>query len=286
MSNYERIAALIRHLEVNRLEQPSLRDLADVAGLSPYHLQRLFSQWVGLSPKSFLQQLTLHDAKSRLLSGQSVLQAALDAGLSGPGRLHDLCITLEAASPGEIKSGGDGWSIRAGFADSVLGHCLVAEGPRGICHLSFLPAADTLVGESLIRDDWPRARIRWDDEIATRVVAQALGGASTQPGGERVRLRCFVRGTDFQVRVWRALLQIPYGRLASYGQVAAAIGAPRAGRAVGSAVGRNAIGVLIPCHRVIRETGVITQYRWGAHRKRALIALESSEATPRWSSSA
>jgi AraC family transcriptional regulator of adaptative response/methylated-DNA-[protein]-cysteine methyltransferase len=273
MNEYERIARVIRHLEAFHAEQPDLATLANVAGMSPFHFHRLFSVWAGITPKDFLQCLTLAHAKDLLQKGASVLDAALTAGLSGPGRLHDLCVTLEAATPGEVKSGGAGWTLRAGFADSPFGRCLIGEGPRGLCHLSFLDD-DGAAALATLHAHWPKARLQCDDAVAetlASVIFEPPGGRPARPA-----LRACVKGSVFQVRVWQALLQVPPGTLVSYGCLAAALGNPAAARAVGSAVGHNPLAWLIPCHRVIRETGVIGGYRWGAVRKRAMVAWESA----------
>ncbi|QKT03469.1 methylated-DNA--[protein]-cysteine S-methyltransferase [Ectothiorhodospiraceae bacterium 2226] len=275
MSDYDRIACAIRYLEAQRRAQPDLAALAAHVGLSPYHLHRLFRAWAGITPKDFLQCLTLEHAKGLLHAGASVLDAALDAGLSGPGRLHDACVALEAASPGEVKSGGAGWTLHAGVADTPFGPCLIAEGPRGVCHLGFLDAARSAsVADELtqLQAAWPAARLRRDDAGAARVARRIF--VRTPQGAPP--LRALVRGTDFQVRVWRALLRVPPGAAVSYGRLAAALGRPGAGRAVGAAVGRNPLAYLIPCHRVIRETGVIGDYRWDATRKRAMLAWEAA----------
>ncbi|MCG8653061.1 MAG: methylated-DNA--[protein]-cysteine S-methyltransferase [Pirellulales bacterium] len=275
MSDYERIATIIRYLDDHHDQQPALSELAALVGLSRYHFQRLFTRWAGVSPKTFLQCVTFQNARQRLLDGQSVLDAALETGLSGPSRLHDLCVTLEAASPGEIKAGGRGWTIEAGFAQSPFGWCLLAQSPRGICQLSFVDQPDQPRAANQIGARWPQARIRWCDDVADQVVRSAFPTCDEAddnhgPG----HLSCYVSGTPFQVRVWRALLEIPTAGLTTYGKIARSIGSPQASRAVGKAVGSNPIGVLIPCHRVIRETGVIGAYRWGNVRKRALIARE------------
>jgi AraC family transcriptional regulator of adaptative response/methylated-DNA-[protein]-cysteine methyltransferase len=273
MNDYERIARVIRFLDEHHAEQPDLTALAEHAGLSPFHFHRLFSKWAGVTPKDFLQCLTLARVKESLQAGESILDAALDAGLSGPGRAHDLCVTLEAASPGEMKSGGAGWTITAGFAETPFGTCLVAESPRGICHLAFVETGNENAAWRELQENWPNARLRRDNSAATKIAALIfiLSIRCSRPA-----LRAFVRGTPFQLRVWRALVQIPSGQLTTYGRLAIALNHPAAARAVGSAVGANSLAYLIPCHRVIRETGVIGEYRWGKIRKRALLTWESA----------
>jgi AraC family transcriptional regulator, regulatory protein of adaptative response / methylated-DNA-[protein]-cysteine methyltransferase len=278
MDAYQRIAGVIRYLGDHHVEQPDLAALAARVDLSPFHFHRLFSSWAGVTPKDFLQCLTLAHVKQKLRDGQSVLDAALDAGLSGPGRLHDLCLNLEAASPGELKSGGAGWTLQSGFAGSPFGDCLVATSPRGVCHLSFVET-DRDKAWAALRRAWPRAQFSRDDEIA----ASLIHGIFTTPCNRRSRppLRAYVTGTAFQVRVWRALLQLRPGQVITYGRLAAAVNCPAGGRAVGTAVSRNPLAYLIPCHRVIRETGVTGEYRWGCTRKKALIAWESARALNR-----
>jgi AraC family transcriptional regulator, regulatory protein of adaptative response / methylated-DNA-[protein]-cysteine methyltransferase len=273
MNDYKRIAGIIRYLDECHTEQPGLAELAERAGLSEFHFHRLFSRWAGITPKDFLQCLTLSHVKRMLREGQSVLHAALDAGLSGPGRLHDLCVNLEAASPGELKLGGADWTIRACFTESPFGACLVGESHRGICHLSFVDSVSRPAGEAAIGQDWPLARIQWDDSVSELVAPlfQRPGNSNSRP-----TLRAFVRGTAFQVRVWRALLAVPSGALVSYGELAASIGNRNAARAVGTALGQNPLAWLIPCHRVIRDTAALGNYRWGLTRKRTMIAWESS----------
>jgi AraC family transcriptional regulator of adaptative response/methylated-DNA-[protein]-cysteine methyltransferase len=270
MNDYERVARVIRYLDEHRAAQPRLSTLAQVAGVSPFHFHRLFTAWAGTTPKQFLQCLTFEHARALLRDGENILDSAFEAGLSGPGRLHDLCVNLQAASPGEIKSGGAGWTIEAGFGASPFGRCLAAQGPRGICHLSFVDG-DPKAAWNEMTTLWPNARWNRDDAGARAALKQIF----TRPGQAGAKgLTAYVKGTEFQVRVWRALLRIPSGQLTTYGRVASAIGQPTAARAVGSAVGSNNIAWLIPCHRVIRETAVLGDYRWGAWRKRAMVARE------------
>ncbi len=271
MNNYERVARIIRYLDASHTSRPDLATLAQYAGVSRYHFHRLFSAWAAVTPKDFLQCLTLSHAKALLAQGASVLDVALTAaGLSGPGRLHDLCVSLEAASPGELKSGGEGWTIAAGYTDSPFGRCLIGEGPRGICHLAFIESQQEAPEWATLQRNWPNAALYRNDNRA----AQLAGRIFERPAhtGTRPALRAYVSGTAFQLRVWRALLQVRPGTLISYGGLAAALGKPAAARAVGTAVGQNPLAYLVPCHRVIRQTGVIGDYRWGAVRKRAMLA--------------
>jgi AraC family transcriptional regulator of adaptative response/methylated-DNA-[protein]-cysteine methyltransferase len=273
MNDYERIARVIRYLDECHADQPNLATLARHIGLSQHHFHRLFTSWAGVTPKDFLQCLTLTRAREMLRQGKSILNTALDAGLSSPSRLHDLCVSLEAASPGEVKSGGEGWTITFGFVDSPFGKCLIGESHRGICHLSFVESSDKIALDTL-KSQWPQARLQQNNTVANQLANRIFNRATV--GNSPAPLRAFVRGTPFQVRVWRALIQVQSGTLVSYGGLAAALNQPTAARAVGSAVGQNPLAYLIPCHRVIRETGVIGDYRWGQVRKRAMLAWENS----------
>jgi AraC family transcriptional regulator, regulatory protein of adaptative response / methylated-DNA-[protein]-cysteine methyltransferase len=273
MNDYERIARIIRYLDECHADQPNLATLARHVGLSQHHFHRLFTSWAGITPKDFLQCLTLSHAREMLRQGKSILDAALDAGLSSPGRLHDLCVSLEAASPGEVKSGGEGWTITFGFVDSPFGKCLIGESHRGVCHLSFVESSDKIALGAL-KAQWPQARLRQNNANANQITNRIFNRTTAK--NPSVPLRAFVRGTPFQVRVWRALMQVQSGTLVSYGGLAAALNQPTAARAVGSAVGQNPLAYLIPCHRVIRETGVIGNYRWGQVRKRAMLVWENS----------
>ena len=273
MNDYERVANVIRFLDRHHTEQPDLTVLARAAGLSPFHFHRLFSTWAGVTPKDFLQCLTVEHAKQLLREGDNVLDAAINAGLSGPGRLHDLCVTLEAASPGEMRSGGAGIQIDYGFAQTPFGEVLIGETKRGICHLSFADQNRT-AGRDVLASQWPNAKLHRSDAriavLAAEIFSYNRTGPSTRP------LRAFVRGTEFQLRVWRALLRVPSGSLTTYGRLAEAIGQSQAARAVGSAVGANPIAFIIPCHRVIRETGALGHYHWDPIRKRAIVGWELS----------
>jgi AraC family transcriptional regulator, regulatory protein of adaptative response / methylated-DNA-[protein]-cysteine methyltransferase len=274
MNDYERIAASIRYLDAHRAEQPDLATLASQVGLSASHFHRMFSAWAGATPKDFLQCLTLSHARELLRLGINVLDASLESGLSGPGRLHDLCVSLEAATPGEIKAKGAGMTILVGVAESPFGHCLIGETSRGICHLSFFDDGGREAAIAELRADWPLATLKSDD-LHISNLASGIFATPTKASSWKL----FVRGTPFQLRVWRALLDVRPGTLVSYGKLADAAGNPNASRATGTAVGSNAISFLIPCHRVIRETGIPGHYRWGAVRKRAILAWEAGRAS-------
>jgi AraC family transcriptional regulator of adaptative response/methylated-DNA-[protein]-cysteine methyltransferase len=268
-----RIANAIGYVAEHYQEQPSLEEMADAANLSPFHFQRVFKRWAGVSPKRFLQYVTLAHAKRLLVEDASVLDAALDTGLSGPSRLHDLFVTCEAMTPGEFKALGDRLAIRWGLHDGPLGRVLLGATERGICWLSFVTEGDAAAIEAFERE-WQGATLVRDQATTADYVRRGFDLA------ERARepLPLLLRGTNFQIKVWEALLRIPFGHVVSYQAIAQAVGQPRAVRAVGAAVGRNNISWLIPCHRVILSTGVIYNYRWGAAQKRRLLTLEGALA--------
>lgn len=271
---YAVVAAAIRYLDAHRGEQPSLADIARHVGLSEFHLQRLFSAWVGVSPKQYLQFLTKESAKQRLRSGP-VLDAALATGLSGSGRLHDLMVNCEGMTPGEYRQGGKGVTIRYGVHDSPFGHCLLASTERGICKLAFFDdETQRATLEQELHDEWPAASIVRDDDATEKLLPQVFprNGPRSKP------LKLLLHGSAFQLKVWEALLAIPEGEIRSYQGVADDIGMPTATRAVASAIARNHIGYLVPCHRVIRAGGEFSNYRWGGTRKKAMIAWEASVA--------
>jgi AraC family transcriptional regulator, regulatory protein of adaptative response / methylated-DNA-[protein]-cysteine methyltransferase len=274
MNDYQRVANVIRYLDRHHTEQPGLTELARGARLSPFHFHRLFSTWAGVTPKDFLQCLTLEHVKVLLREGDSVLDAALNAGLSGPGRLHDLCVTLDAASPGEVKSGGAGMEIKYGFSETPFGQALIGETARGICYLAFVDGQGRNGARDLLASHWPNAKLHRADSRAEKLSGEIFARALQDQSHRRPR--AFVCGTPFQLRVWRALLRVPAGSLTTYGRLSAAINQPHAARAVGNAVGANPVAFVIPCHRVIRETGVLGNYRWDPMRKRAIIGWEAS----------
>jgi len=270
---YRSVERAIEYLRDHVREQPRLADVAARVGLSEFHFQRQFSEWAGISPKRFLQYLTKEYAKEALRRCEGVLEAAYDAGLSGPGRLHDLLVTSEAVTPGEHRSLGEGVAIAYGFHATPFGECLIANTARGICRLAFVGSGGHGAEIEELKRIWPRAHLQRDQAATGKLAAPIF-----DPSNRAKPLHLWVRGSNFQIKVWEALLRIAPGELASYEQVARAIGTPRASRAVGAAVGANPVAVLIPCHRVIRKAGDPGDYRWGLTRKRALIAREAAAA--------
>jgi AraC family transcriptional regulator of adaptative response/methylated-DNA-[protein]-cysteine methyltransferase len=265
---YAAVARAIAFIRANSARQPALTEIAAAAKLSEYHLQRLFSAWAGLSPKRFLQYLTKEHALTALRASAGMLDAALGAGLSGPGRLHDLMVSCEAMTPGEIRALGAGVELRHGFAATPLGEALFGWTPRGLCHLAFCDDYHAAPLD-VLRKDWPAAAFVRDDAAAVLLAARVFPATPT-PG----KLHLLLRGTNFQIKVWEALLKIPPATLISYGDLAARVDRPQAARAVGSAVAANRIAYLIPCHRVIRGDGDSSNYRWGVERKLALRTWE------------
>ena len=267
---FARIAAAIEFLYDHHREQPDLAAVAAHVHISPQHLQRQFQQWAGISPKKMLQHISIENAKRILHAQGSVQDAALDSGLSGTGRLHDLFVAIEGMTPGEYKNGGAGLQIDWQLVASPYGSVLVANTAKGICFLSF--ADDPAAESARLRALFPNAELR---NAATPMQAQALS-ALQQPPQQPIALH--IKGTPFQLKVWQALLNIPCGQLADYGTLARRIGHPNACRAVGTAVGSNPVAVLIPCHRVIRQTGMLGGYRWHRGRKIALLGKELEQA--------
>jgi AraC family transcriptional regulator of adaptative response/methylated-DNA-[protein]-cysteine methyltransferase len=272
-SDYRRIAEAIRFLEANYRQHPSLDEVADSVHLSKYHFQRLFKRWAGISPTRFMQFLTLEYAKERLLESQSVLDAALDAGLSGPGRLHDLFVTFEAMTPGEYKKRGVGLEITYGFHGTPFGECLLAKTERGICALYFVQERDRSAVVEQLAQHWPLASLAEDPSQTRPLVDQIFAPRPTQQSRP---FHLLLKGTNFQVKVWQALLSIPPGAMVSYQDIAAYVGQPNGARAVGGALAKNPVAYLIPCHRVISSAGKVHHYRWGTTRKQAMLGWEAS----------
>ncbi len=265
-ASYRRIEKVISHIDRHHERQPGLDELARVAGLSVFHFSREFRRWAGLSPTRYLRTLSLSAAKRELDERGSVLTAAWAAGLSGGGRLHDLFVQFDAVTPGEYKAAGSGMRLQYGFADSPFGRILSATSDRGLAYLAF---ADGREGQALaeLERRWPRAALSRDDASAGRIARQVFSERSG-------RIVLAPAGTNFQVKVWQALLDLGSRGPTSYGDLAAKIGSPGASRAVGQAVGANPVAWLIPCHRVLRSDGGLGGYRWGVERKRAMLAWE------------
>ncbi len=273
--DYARIEKAILFLEENYHRQPELREVAQSVHLSEFHFQRLFRRWAGISPKRFIQFLTLEHAKKLLGSAHSVLDATYDAGLSSPGRLHDLFVKIEAMTPGEFKARGAGLRISYGFHPSPFGECLLATTERGICGLGFIDAGGRAQILRDYQERWPEAS--WEEnEGLTQPYIDRIFGGDKRNGNRPITL--VLQGTNFQIKVWEALLKIPVGTVVPYEDLAIRVCSPRASRAVGGAVGKNPIAFLIPCHRVIRKAGGIGGYHWGPARKRAMLAWEAAQA--------
>jgi AraC family transcriptional regulator of adaptative response/methylated-DNA-[protein]-cysteine methyltransferase len=266
------MARAIRFLSEHFADQPRLEDAAQAAGLSPFHFQRVFTRYVGVSPKAFVGNLTLDRAKSELAAGSSVLDAALEAGLSGPSRLHDLCVKIEAMTPGDYARGGEGLTIDYGFEPCPFGIVLAMATDKGICGLAF---GDEGAEKAMLTDmtsRWPRATFR---EAPARI-AQLVRKIFSPDGKEVREIDLHLLGTPWQIKVWQALLAIPSGRVTTYRTIAEQVGSAKASRAVGTAVGRNPISYLIPCHRVLGSDGALHGYHWGLPRKRAMLAFEAA----------
>jgi AraC family transcriptional regulator, regulatory protein of adaptative response / methylated-DNA-[protein]-cysteine methyltransferase len=271
-ADYERVRRIIAYLSERWREQPSLEDIAAHVGLSTTHVHHLFRRWCGLTPKAFLQAITLDNAKALLASSASVLDATYELGLSGPGRLHDLFVTHEAMTPGDYKAGGAGLVMRFGFHPSPFGEAVVVATGRGLAGLGFVDEGDRESALADMKRRWPRAEYR-EDAAATAALARRVFNLDQwQPDQP---LRVVLIGTDFEVRVWQTLLRIPLGRATTYSDIASRIGKPSACRAVGAAVGKNPISFVVPCHRVLGKSGELTGYHWGITRKRAMLGWEA-----------
>lgn len=272
-ADYARIEQAILFLGKQFRRQPGLAEVARSAGMSEFRFQRMFTRWAGISPKRFLQFLTAEYAGRMLRETPNVMDAAYEAGLSGPGRLHDLLVNVYAMTPGEMKREGEGLTIRYGVHPSPFGDCLIAVTGRGICGLSFLTADRRGEAVEQLRKRWGNATLS-ENPRATGIVSDRIFSPSRWKTASP--LTVVVRGTNFQIRVWEALVRIPPGCAVSYERVASRLGSPSAARAVGSAVARNPVAFLIPCHRVIRKTGDLGEYRWGTPRKQAILAWEAA----------
>jgi AraC family transcriptional regulator of adaptative response/methylated-DNA-[protein]-cysteine methyltransferase len=268
--DYVRIAKAIDFIIAARPRHPSLEEVAGHVRLSPFHLQRLFKRWAGVSPKQFMSYLTLEHAKDVMRGTASVLDTTYEVGLSGPSRLHDLFVTHQAMTPGEYKAQGRDLVIAYGFHDTPFGRALILTTPRGVCGLDFIDGGDASALKTA-KQEWPLSRFV-EDQSATAVIAKKLFSGSRR--GKPLNL--LLKGTNFQVQVWAALMRVPSGAIVSYGDVAAAIGQPKASRAVGEALAHNPVAYLVPCHRVLRSTGLFKTYKWSPVRRHALLAWEAA----------
>lgn len=279
-ADYHRIERAIRFLDASAPARPSLDEVARHVGVSPFHLQRLFTRWAGISPKRFSQVLALEYAKGLLRRSRNLIDATYDAGLSSGGRLHDLFVRLEAVTPGEFRARGAGLRITTGFHQSPFGDCYLGVTERGVAWLSFVDD-DRDAARAALAARWPGAEIDEKPRAVAPMATRIFRALEVRDPASLVPLALLVRGTNFQVKVWNALLRIPAGEVATYEDVARSVGAPGAVRAVGTAIGRNPVAFLIPCHRVIRSTGALGGYRWGLERKRAMLAWEAGRGADR-----
>ena len=274
-ADYDVVRRAIGHIRGHWREQPEIEAVAEAAGVTPTELHHLFRRWAGLTPKAFLQALTLDGAKRLLRNSASVLDATFGVGLSGPGRLHDLFVTHEAMSPGEWKAGGEGLTMHFGFHPSPFGHALVMATERGLAGLAFADGGEQREALADMKRRWPKANYVEDKERTAPIAKRIFDSSQWKP---QQPLRVVMIGTDWEVRVWEALLQIPMGRLATYSGIAGKVCAPAAARAVGAAVGKNPISFVVPCHRVVGKSGELTGYHWGITRKRAMLGWEAGQA--------
>ncbi len=271
-TNFSRIEEAIGYIKSNFKMQPQLDEIAGKIHLSPFHFQRLFTEWAGVSPKKFLQYISVEHAKKILKENNSSLfDTAFETGLSGTGRLHDLFINIEGMTPGEYKNGGENLLIHYSFAETPFGNILLASTARGICYMAF--AADEETAFQLLKEKYPGAAFKQLADLAQQNALYFF----TQDWSKLQQIKLHLKGTPFQLKVWEALLKIPMGQLSTYGKIAMQVKSPKASRAVGSAIGDNPVAFLIPCHRVIQSSGLFGQYMWGANRKTAIIGWEAAQ---------
>jgi len=276
--NFQRVEQAIEFLEVHFRDQPSLDEIAASVHLSKYHFQRLFKRWAGVTPAHFLHYLTIEYAKDRLRESQSIFDITLDAGLSSPSRLHDLFVSFEAMTPGEYKRQGAGLVIYYGIHPTPFGKCLLATTSRGICALRFLSLENQTRTLQEIQQEWPQATFTEDPARTATIIEHLFAGTRR---GKPQPFHLLLKGTNFQVQVWQALLSIPPGALVTYQDVASRVGRPTATRAVANAIAKNPVGYLIPCHRVITKAGKTHRYRWGRTRKKAILGWEAGRVYER-----
>ncbi|MCL9806671.1 methylated-DNA--[protein]-cysteine S-methyltransferase [Flavobacterium amniphilum] len=270
--NYTRIAEAIEYLKSNFKQQPNLEEVAEQVHLSPFHFQRLFHDWAGTTPKKFLQYISLEHAKKLLKEQQSTLfETAFETGLSGTGRLHDLFITIEGMTPAEYKNGGKSLTINYSFAESPFGNLIVASTPKGVCHMAF--TKNDIMALNELQSKFPNATLQQKLDLKQQNALFIF----QNDWSKLPEIKLHLKGTDFQLKVWETLLRIPLGQLSTYGTIAETIGNPNASRAVGTAIGNNPVAYLIPCHRVIQQSGNIGGYMWGTTRKTAIIGWENAK---------
>ncbi len=273
-ADYDKVRKTLAYITDHWRDQPSLDEIAAHVGLSEPHLHHVFRRWSGLSPKAFLQAITLDHARSLLRDSASVLDTAYEVGLSGPGRLHDLFVTHEAMSPGDWKAGGQGLTLRYGYHPSPFGEAIAVATDRGLSGLGFVDAGDRSAALADMVRRWPKAIFVQDQELTAPLAARAFDPSLWKP---ETPLRVVFIGTDFEVRVWETLLRIPLGSATTYSTLAETLGKPKAARAVGGAVGRNPVSFVVPCHRVIGKSGALTGYHWGLTRKQAILGWEAGQ---------
>ncbi|MGG9963148.1 bifunctional helix-turn-helix domain-containing protein/methylated-DNA--[protein]-cysteine S-methyltransferase [Ferruginibacter sp. SUN106] len=274
MNDYERIEKAIVYLKENFRDQPDLDVVAKQVHLSPFHFQRLFKEWAGVSPKKFLQFISVEYAKNLLKQNRSLFDVSFETGLSGTGRLHDLFIGIEGMTPGEFKNGGEALLIQYSFAATPFGEIVIASTEKGICHISFIK--NQKEGLENLRYFFPNAQLVKKRDHLQEDALQFFTG----DWNDLKKIKLHLKGTAFQLKVWQSLLHIPFGNMATYGTIAGSIQNPKASRAVGTAIGDNPVAFLIPCHRVIKSTGIIGDYHWGSHRKTAILGWEAAKLSP------
>lgn len=272
--DYNRIERAIHFIEENFQQQPSLKEIADHVALSEFHFNRLFSKWAGTSPQRFMRFLTKEFAKEKLAQSDNLLDATFESGLSSTSRLHDLFVSYEAMTPAEFKARGEGLTIHYGIHETPFGQCLIAVTGRGITDLRFLENEDKDEVINQLKEDFTKAEIIIDNNFTRPFIEQIF----YETGNNDTPVTLLLRGTNFQIKVWEALLKIPFGQMVSYNTIAQAIGNPNAHRAVGTAIGSNRLAYIIPCHRVLQKVGSIGGYRWGTTRKKAILGWEMARA--------
>ena len=271
MTDYQRIAKAISYINEHFQEQPELEQVAKEVFLSPFHFQRLFKEWAGVSPKKFLQFISIQHAKKLLLQQRSLAETTFETGLSGTGRLHDLFISIEGMTPGEYKNGGEQLTINYSFSETPFGKIIIASTPKGICHLAF--AENEKLSFEQLNKKFPKATFNKKSVLLHNDIRRIFYNGRKNLS----QIKLHLRGTSFQLKVWETLLKIPFGQVSTYADIAGSLHHPKAARAVGSAVANNPVAFLIPCHRVIKSTGVIGDYHWGAVRKKAVIGWEAAK---------